>query len=629
MSSPGPVWEAIGWLAYRFALIQPYIPTYTHLLVSALFPIFAGAHASLSRPNSAAKPVKKKEKKDADFNDEDATRSEEYQHMEGLSPSDALLYPLFTGAVLSGLYFLIKWLNDPAIINKIINWYLSLFGVLSIARLLSDSATTIISFVFPARYSSGGILWKIESKQRAVLPHNSLLLTTKPATPASPLPGSLGRLPLPPQVNSFLWNIRELASKPIIALEVYIHHVLEADIELGIQGISSLVAAIVAVLYFNLVDKPWWLTNLLGFSFCYSALQLMSPTTFWTGTLVLTSLFFYDIYFVFFTPFMITVATKLDVPVKLLFPRPPSADDDPSKRTMAMLGLGDVVLPGIMIGLALRFDLYMFYLKKQEKRQAERGTPLREGAGRAVGSENDKAEETKSVAVIEPIKPTETVPATEEFIEATYQVASGGWGERFWLNSGYRKSEGGSFPKTYFYASVVGYVTGLICTLGVMHVFKHGQPALLYLVPCVLLSLWGRALVKGEFKHMWEYTEEEAEEKPADKEDCKPEDATIPETGSDVEQEGSSQLDLKPEPGRSKKSKAARRLFCVSLSVPERTAGSQRSSTQHPLTLVEELKKASADGYGAEGLAGSPGGSSTPRRNFSATDGDRKRLRTD
>ena len=62
---------------------------------------------------------------------------------------------------------------------------------------------------------------------------------------------------------------------------------------------------------------------------------------------------------------MVAVATQLDIPAKLLFPRPVGPGDDPSKRAMSMLGLGDVILPGMMIGFALRFDLYLFYLQKQ------------------------------------------------------------------------------------------------------------------------------------------------------------------------------------------------------------------------------------------------------------------------
>ena len=110
MSEPGPITQAVGRIAYEFALVQPLIPTYLHLLGSALLPIYAGAHASLSRPSSAAKPEKKSKKGKPVENDTDTEEEEEeeYQRMEGLSPTDALMFPLMAGTTLASLYFLIK-----------------------------------------------------------------------------------------------------------------------------------------------------------------------------------------------------------------------------------------------------------------------------------------------------------------------------------------------------------------------------------------------------------------------------------------------------------------------------------------------------------------------------------------
>ncbi|MCJ1421704.1 hypothetical protein MMC32_008070 [Xylographa parallela] len=508
----GAALELLRQITYPFTQIRPYIPTYIHLIISALFPIYAGSHASLSRPSSAAKPPRRKkrsakEQADHDTDDEGGETREQSQRMEGLSPSDAILYPVLTGCMLAGLYFLIKWLKDPAILNKILNWYLSVFGVLSIAKLLSDCMTTAISYVFPSRYCEGGSIWEIQGKQRCASARDTDVGGNNVLKPRkTPLPGLASRLPLPDYIMKSLWNVRDFLTQPLYIMETYIHGVLErTKIPVGPQGVISFFIAVTAVLYFNLVDKTWWLTNLLGFSFSYSALQLMSPTTFWTGTLVLTSLFFYDIYFVFFTPLMITVATKLDIPVKLLFPRPPGVNDDPNKKSLSMLGLGDVVLPGIMIGLALRFDLYLFYLKKQRRQKIDSKD----------GSDAQSAEYKPDSMVHLEANVTEgdkTDRASEKVVKTTYRPATGGWGERYWLGSK-AVLEGGSFPKTYFHASIVGYIIGMICTLGVMHVYQHGQPALLYLVPGVLCSLWGTALFRGEIKTMWAYTEAEEADK--------------------------------------------------------------------------------------------------------------------
>ena len=505
--SPGPVAELLGQIAYHFTLIQPYIPTYLHLLMSALLPIYTGAHASLARPPSAAKPLRRKK---APNEEDDDGVQEVSQRMEGLSPSDAILYPLLTGCMLAGLYFLIKWLKDPAILNKILNWYLSVFGLISIEKFLSDCFSTIISYIFPKRYSEGDVVWEISVKKRhAAARMDDVIDIQAPANRNTPLPGLLSRLPLPKSITRDIWKLRDLLTQPLYIVELYIRGLLKTKLAISYNAVFSFFIAVAAVLYFNLIDKPWWLTNLLGFSFSYSVLQLMSPTTFWTGTLVLTSLFFYDIYFVFFTPLMITVATKLDIPVKLLFPRPSGADDDPSKKPLSMLGLGDIVLPGIMIGLALRFDLYLFYLKKQSRRT------IAKNDADEVKLDIDETEHSADKVT------SRKADMIEEIVKAPYISATGNWGERFWLSHQQCIDfEGGSFPKVYFHASIIGYTIGMLCTLGVMHIYRHGQPALLYLVPGVLLSLWGTAFAKGDTKTMWEYTEaEETEEK--DKKDAK------------------------------------------------------------------------------------------------------------
>ena len=49
-------------------------------------------------------------------------------------------------------------------------------------------------------------------------------------------------------------------------------------------------------------------------------------------------------------------------------------------------------------------------------------------------------------------------------------------------------------------ATFVAYILGLAGTIVVMHVFKHAQPALLYLVPACLGAPFLVALVTGEIK---------------------------------------------------------------------------------------------------------------------------------
>lgn len=51
---------------------------------------------------------------------------------------------------------------------------------------------------------------------------------------------------------------------------------------------------------------------------------------------------------------MVAVAKAFDAPIKLMFPRPRAVTD--LKTPFSMLGLGDIVIPGIFVALILRYD---------------------------------------------------------------------------------------------------------------------------------------------------------------------------------------------------------------------------------------------------------------------------------
>lgn len=70
---------------------------------------------------------------------------------------------------------------------------------------------------------------------------------------------------------------------------------------------------------------------------------------------MLGGLFIYDIFWVFYTDVMVTVAKSFDAPIKLIFPQD-FLEHGVNGTQFAMLGLGDIVIPGIYIALLLRFD---------------------------------------------------------------------------------------------------------------------------------------------------------------------------------------------------------------------------------------------------------------------------------
>jgi len=100
------------------------------------------------------------------------------------------------------------------------------------------------------------------------------------------------------------------------------------------------------------MTKHWISNNILGLSFSIQGIALLSLGSYKVGCILLGGLFFYDIFWVFGTDVMVTVAKSFDAPVKLLFPKQLFAET----LQFSMLGLGDIVIPGIFIALLLRFD---------------------------------------------------------------------------------------------------------------------------------------------------------------------------------------------------------------------------------------------------------------------------------
>lgn len=181
--------------------------------------------------------------------------------------------------------------------------------------------------------------------------------------------------------------------------------------------ICLIISIVIGVWY--LYKKHWIANNLFGVAFAVNGVELLHLNNVVTGCILLGGLFVYDIFWVFGTNVMVTVAKSFEAPIKLVFPQD-LITNGLNASNFAMLGLGDIVIPGIFIALLLRYD-----------------------------------------------------------------------------HSLKRKSN------TYFISTLIAYFLGLMATIFVMHVFKHAQPALLYLVPACLATPLAIALIKGDLKTLF------------------------------------------------------------------------------------------------------------------------------
>lgn len=105
-------------------------------------------------------------------------------------------------------------------------------------------------------------------------------------------------------------------------------------------------------------NKHWVLSNILALSLSLSSISLLALDSFKTGSIMLAGLFVYDVFWVFGTNVMVSVARGFDGPIKIVWPKNlvEGLFDGASDWKMTMLGLGDIVIPGIFIALALRYD---------------------------------------------------------------------------------------------------------------------------------------------------------------------------------------------------------------------------------------------------------------------------------
>lgn len=109
---------------------------------------------------------------------------------------------------------------------------------------------------------------------------------------------------------------------------------------------SYAISTVIALLY--LKTNHWTFNNIFGLVFSITGIMYTKITDLKTIMTLLWLLFVYDIIMVFKSDLMVTVAKNLDVPIKLSLPY---------KDKFSILGLGDIVVPGILVAWALKYDV--------------------------------------------------------------------------------------------------------------------------------------------------------------------------------------------------------------------------------------------------------------------------------
>lgn len=361
------------------------LPVLLQMIVYTVSIVYIGSHASLKQ------------------NEVDEVTGERSNKGEAMNHTDAMLFPVFGSLALCSLYIAYKFL-DASWVNFLLTLYLTAIGLVALGETLHVALVPL----FPD--------WANDPSRisfKFCLPHIPFIC---------PRP----ELSTPSAKEAF-----EASCTYRLSYSQLGAYILAA-------GLSAL----------WLWKKHWAIHNLLGVAFCIQAISLVSVGNFTVATILLSGLFIYDIFWVFGTDVMVTVAKSFEGPAKLIFP----VNLDPWQHSI--LGLGDIVIPGVFISMCLRFDYWLAT------------------ASLANASEKKTAVET-SIDIHQ------------------------------------------KFSKFYFFVVLVFYEFGLLTTGVIMLVFQHPQPALLYIVPFCLFSLFGAAALNGQVKEVLAYREDE-EEKPAE-----------------------------------------------------------------------------------------------------------------
>ncbi|KAI1733126.1 signal peptide peptidase domain-containing protein [Ditylenchus destructor] len=120
----------------------------------------------------------------------------------------------------------------------------------------------------------------------------------------------------------------------------------------------------------HLYRRHWITNDLLGVAFSIYGIEMLHLASFKAGTILLAGLFIYDVFWVFATDVMTTVAKGIDAPILLMFPQDLFQNGWLNANKHGMLGLGDIVIPGIFVALLHRFDNYVG--TKREKNSKSR-----------------------------------------------------------------------------------------------------------------------------------------------------------------------------------------------------------------------------------------------------------------
>jgi minor histocompatibility antigen H13 len=266
-----------------------------------------------------------------------------YKKEDVMTKKDAAMFPVIASCTLFGLFLLFKFVGKEYI-NLIMGAYFSLMGVLS----LTTTLRSLLLLALPAKLSASPFRLRFARDSAsipAVAADGPAAANTDAVSGDAKAAGTMLTRSGAPGADISTSTTTATAAA---ASEALINFAFDY-----VDMISLALAACVGVAY--MLTKHWILNNLFGIAFAITGVELIAIGSFQIGCIMMLGLFFYDIFWVFGTDVMVTVARSFDAPIKVVFPKD-FLEHGIFATQNTMLGLGDIVIPGILISLLVRFD---------------------------------------------------------------------------------------------------------------------------------------------------------------------------------------------------------------------------------------------------------------------------------
>eukprot|EP00804_Cyclotella_cryptica_P024333 CCRYP_015331-RA/>CCRYP_015331-RA protein AED:0.04 eAED:0.04 QI:112/1/1/1/1/1/2/197/952 len=240
----------------------------------------------------------------------------------------------------------------------------------------------------------------------------------------------------------------------------------------------------------------WVVQDVMGVSYCIFVLGIIQINTIMVGTILLVLVFFYDIFYVFLSPYIFGTSVMVDVAMGGKHGDPAFCYKYPSdyrctgsqaplpmmlvfpwlldyREGFSMIGLGDIVLPGLLISFAARYDGAKFLTRKCS--EASSGVPNQ--------TSDDNVDEGTAAAA-EDMEYTPPLTRKQVIINNSWAFLKG-------------------LKKGYFGPMMVAYAIGLSAAYVAVYGMQRGQPALLYIVPACLLTMFALGMRKRQLSDLW------------------------------------------------------------------------------------------------------------------------------